>query len=235
MMDNKNTTCVIMQPTYLPWVGYFDLIQKADVFVFLNDVQFAKQSWQVKNRIKSQGKELMLTLPVKKSPLSTLIKEVQIDNTKKWKQNHLKSIFYNYNKSDFFNEVYPVLESLLDHNTTTLAELNIAIIKDISHRILGEKNFINSCDLAIKSKDKIDRIIQICKAVDATNYLSPKGSIGYLESMNYEEKFRKAGISFETHEYLPKEYKQMSSPFTPYLSIVDLLFNKGFETAKSLI
>ena len=235
MMDKKNTTCVIMQPTYFPWVGYFDLIQKADVFVFLNDVQFAKQSWQVKNRIKSQGKELMLTVPVKKSPLSTLIKEIQIDNSKKWQKNHLKSIFYNYNKSDFFNEVYPALEYLLHHNTTTLAELNIAIIKDISHRILGEKSFINSCDLIIKPKDKIDRIIQICNAVNATNYLSPKGSIDYLKSMNYKEKFRKAGISFETHEYLQKEYKQMSSPFIPYLSIVDLLFNKGFETAKSLI
>ena len=66
MMDNKNTTCVIMQPTYLPWVGYFDLIQKADVFVFLNDVQFAKQSWQVKNRIKSQGKRINVNSSSKK-------------------------------------------------------------------------------------------------------------------------------------------------------------------------
>ena len=88
MKGYNNKTCVIMQPTYLPWLGYFDLIRQSDIFVFLNDVQFSKQSWQVKNRIKNLSEELMITIPVKKSSLSTKIDMVLIDNTKNWKKKH---------------------------------------------------------------------------------------------------------------------------------------------------
>ena len=86
---NQKKTCVIMQPTYLPWIGYFDLIQRSNVFVFLNDVQFSKQSWQVKNKINSQGKELILTVPVKKTKLATNIDQIIIDQSKPWKKSTL--------------------------------------------------------------------------------------------------------------------------------------------------
>ena len=109
MKGYNNKTCVIMQPTYLPWLGYFDLIRQSDIFVFLNDVQFSKQSWQVKNRIKNLSEELMITIPVKKSSLSTKIDMVLIDNTKNWKKKHLKSIYLAYKKSEFFDEIYPIM------------------------------------------------------------------------------------------------------------------------------
>lgn len=232
----QKKTCVIMQPTYLPWIGYFDLIQRANVFVFLNDVQFSKQSWQVKNKINSQGKELVLTVPVKKTKLATRIDQIIIDQSKPWKKKHLKSIYYSYVKSEFFKEIYPIIEQLFSNQTDSLAEFNMEIIKTISHKLFGQKEFIDSRDLEINSKDKLDRIVQICKTVNATEYLSPAGSMGYLEVMNYKERFSEASLDFAAQNYLPVSYQQISnSDFLPYLSIIDLLFNKGLNESQKTI
>lgn len=232
----KKRTCVIMQPTYLPWVGYFDLIKRSNVFVFLNDVQFSKQSWQVKNKIYSQGKELLLTVPIKKTKLATTIDQIIIDQSKPWKKKHLKSIYYSYIKSEYFKEVYPIVEQLLLQENNSLAEFNMEIIKTISSKLFGQKEFIDSRSIEINSKDKLDRIVQICKKVNAKQYLSPAGSMGYLESMNYKEIFSEASLDFVTQKYIPIPYQQMSSStFLPYLSIIDLLFNKGFNKSIQVI
>jgi hypothetical protein len=232
----QKKTCVIMQPSYLPWIGYFDLIQRSNVFVFLNDVQFSKQSWQVKNKINSQGKELVLTVPVKKTKLATNIDQIIIDQSKPWKKKHLKSIYYSYVKSEFFKEIYPIIEQLFSNQTDSLAEFNMEIIKTISHKLFGQKEFIDSRDLGINSKEKLDRIVQICKTVNATEYLSPAGSMGYLEEMNYKERFSEASLDFAAQNYLPVSYQQISnSDFLPYLSIIDLLFNKGLNESQKTI
>ena len=225
-----------MQPTYLPWVGYFDLIRRSNVFVFLNDVQFSKQDWQVRNKINSQGKELLLTVPIKKAKLATTIDEIKIDQSKPWKKKHLKSIYYSYIKSEYFKEVYPIVVQLLLQENNSLAEFNMEIIKTISSKLFGQKEFIDSRSLEINSKDKLDRIVKICKKVNATQYLSPAGSMGYLESMNYKEIFSEASLDFVTQKYIQIPYQQMSSStFLPYLSIIDLLFNKGFNKSIEVI
>ena len=139
MKSHNNKTCVIMQPTYLPWLGYFDLIRQSDIFVFLNDVQFSKQSWQVKNRIKNLSEELMITIPVKKSSLSTKIDMVLIDNTKNWKKKHLKSIYLAYKKSEFFDEIYPIIENVINTEVDFLSEFNTIIVKKISSLLFGNK------------------------------------------------------------------------------------------------
>ena len=235
-MNSKiKKTCVIMQPTYLPWVGYFDLIHRSDVFVFLNDVQFSKQSWQVKNKIISQGNELTLTVPIKKASLSTIIDQIIIDDSQPWRKKHLKSIYYSYIKTPFFEEVFPVIERVINNKSNCLADFNVEIIKILSNRIFEKSFFIDSRHLKIYSKDKLDRIIKICQEVGATDYLSPAGSVAYLESMNYEQRFSNASIKFSIQDYSPKKYTQLNQPFKPFLSIIDLLFNKGFEKAKTII
>ena len=228
-------TCVIMQPTYLPWIGYFDLIIQADIFVFLTDVQFSKQGWQVKNKIKSKGSEIMLTIPVKKSPLNTLINQIEIDIAKQWKKNHLKSMYYNYIKSEFFNEVYPFIEQIYLFETSNLSEFNIYIIKAIVKKIEIGTKLVDSSKLIIDSKDKLDRILKICAVFNANQYLSTPGSLKYLEKMNYKERFKREKIKFRNHQYNHPIYKQIYKPFTPNLSIVDLLFNNGFKKCKNLI
>ena len=110
------------------------------------------------------------------------------------------------------------------------------IIKTISSKLFGQKEFIDSRSIEINSKDKLDRIVQICKKVNAKQYLSPAGSMGYLESMNYKEIFSEASLDFVTQKYIPIPYQQMSSStFLPYLSIIDLLFNKGFNKSIQVI
>ncbi len=235
MKGYNNKTCVIMQPTYLPWLGYFDLIRQSDIFVFLNDVQFSKQSWQVKNRIKNLSEELMITIPVKKSSLSTKIDMVLIDNTKNWKKKHLKSIYLAYKKSEFFDEIYPIIENVINTEVDFLSEFNTIILKKISSLLFGNKDFIDSRCLKIRTIDKIDRIIKICKEVKATEYLSPAGSLSYLESMNYKERFSNANLHFRVHKYEHKKYNQRHYPFTPNLSIIDLLFNTGIDQSKKII
>ena len=153
MKGYNNKTCVIMQPTYLPWLGYFDLIRQSDIFVFLNDVQFSKQSWQVKNRIKNLSEELMITIPVKKSSLSTKIDMVLIDNTKNWKKKHLKSIYLAYKKSEFFDEIYPIIENVINTEVDFLSEFNTIILKKISSLLFGNKDFIDSRCLKIRTID----------------------------------------------------------------------------------
>ena len=225
-----------MQPTYIPWAGYFDLINRSDVFVFLNNVQFSKQSWQVKNKILSNGNELKLTVPIKKARLSTNIDQIIIDDSQPWRKKHLKSIYYSYLRSPFFNDVYPVIEKIICNKTNImLVDLNVEIIKTLSSKIFDKCFFIDSRDLKIYSDDKLDRIIKICKIVDATEYLSPSGSIAYLEAMNYKQRFSNSSLDFSVHNYIPTKYTQLNSPFRPFLSIIDLLFNEGFKKAKTLI
>lgn len=235
MNQKKKQLCVIMQPTYLPWIGYFDLIKQSDIFVFLNDVQFSKQSWQVKNRIKNQGEELMLTIPVKKSKLLTNLDSILIDNSKPWKKKHLKSIYYSYKRTQFFEEVYPFIEKIILKRSNFLSEFNMQIIQTISKRIFGFKEFIDSRGLNLNSNDKIDRIIKICKKVGSEEYLSPDGALTYLKSLNYQKEFYESSIGIKFHNYKPIKYSQLNEPFLPYLSILDLLFNMGFDQSKKII
>jgi hypothetical protein len=224
-----------MQPTYIPWIGYFDLIRQADIFVFLTDVQFSKQGWQVRNKIKSQQLELTLTLPVKKAPLETLLNKIVIDNTKLWKKNHLKTIYYNYSKSKYFNEVFPFLEELYSFKTDSLSEFNMHLIKEIARKIGLKTIFIDSNLLNIDPKDKLDRIIKICQVVEASDYISTSGSLSYLVSMNYLKIFDEASIFFKINKYNPAVYPQLKNPFIPYLSIIDLIFNVGFIQSNNFI
>ena len=104
-----------MQPTFLPWIGYFDLIDKVDKFVFYDDVQLSKQSWQVRNRIKnSSGNPSWLTLPIKKHPLSTKINEVEINEDKRLIKKIIKAFEHNYSKTPFFHEAYDLIQKNID-------------------------------------------------------------------------------------------------------------------------
>ena len=221
-----------MQPTYLPWIGYFDLIKRSDIFVFLNDGSF-QTKLQV-NRIKNQEKELMLTIPVKKSKLLTNLDSILIDNSKP-EIKHLKSIYYSYKKTQFFEEVYPFIEQIILKRSEFLTEFNMQIIQTISKRIFGNKEFIDSRGLNLNSNNKIDRIIKICKKVGSEVYLSPDGALTYLKSLNYQKEFYESSIDIKFHNYKPIEYSQLNKPFLPYLSIIDLFFNMGFDQSKKII
>ena len=115
----------IMQPTYLPWAGYFEMISNVDLFIILDNVQFEKKSWQHRNRIRTSSGELLLTVPVNTvSKFSQLITEVQISRNTNFVRKHLTSIRNSYSKTKYFDQLFPELEQILNSNQNLLLDLN---------------------------------------------------------------------------------------------------------------
>ena len=209
---------VIMQPTFIPWAGYFDLIDESDIFVFLDHVQFDYRSWQHKNKIKSSSKkELFLTIPVVDGENKQKLKDVLIHKESNFVKKHLKSIFFNYKKSKYFESFYPEYEKILKKNHTHLVNLNYDLISFICKYLKFDSKFIKSSTLDIsEKKDKL--ILEILEKIKSNNYYTPAGSAGYL---NKNTDFVKKKINIFYQEYKCKRYEQLHGDFVQYLSILD--------------
>ncbi len=227
----------IMQPTYLPWIGYFDMIDQVDTFVFLDDVQLVKRSWGVRNRIKTPQGELMLTVPVRKtkSREETFYSNAKINYEEKWTEKHLESIKRAYSKSSNFSEFFPVIEKLLSAKYDTVAGLNISIIKTFAGLLGLNTKFLRSSDLSGIEGAKDERLVSICKKINAGYYLSARGSAEYIERNNPGGAFSKNGIELYYHNYVHPIYKQLSGNFIPFMSVIDLIFNEGLENSLEII
>ena len=204
--------CTVMQPTFLPWLGYFDLIDSVDIFVFLDNVQIVKKTsntWDCRNRIKTVQGELFLSFPIKNrhNINQTLFNNSEIDDSRNWRTKHLKSIEMNYKKSQYFRQVFDFLQT----SFLTASEFT---------DIVGEKD---------------SRLISICNTIDANSYLSPKGSSQYIEKVNTGGAFASTSIDLKYQNYVPYEYPQLFGDFISHLSIIDLLFNVGFDNSLEII
>ena len=217
-------TVSIMQPTYLPWLGYFDLTNRSDIFVFLDTVQLDKRSWQQRNRIKTPNSEIMLTVPVfTKGRFNQEIRDVEIDVSQRFQKKHFNSIQLNYKNSKYYKLYIGELEEIFFSKISRLANLNIKLIKWLSSKIGIKTKFISSSELDV-SGSKTELLINICKEINANHYLSPIGSKGYIEKNNL---FTNSGIQLSYQDYQHPTYNQLFGDFIPYLSVIDLLFNEG--------
>jgi hypothetical protein len=219
--------CVIMQPTYLPWLGYFDLIRRADVFVVLDHVQFEKQSWQQKNRIRNKAGEILLTLPVlHEKGLERRVKDVRIDNSRNALKKHLTSIQLSYSKAMNFGKIYPEIENIYLAQQDYLIDMNISLI-NVGMKYLGiKKEFMYSSKMDVQGT-KVDALVDICKKVGATNYLSPVGSKAYIDENNI---FADNGITLEYQQFTHPTYAQLNYPdFISHLAFIDYLFNTDLK------
>lgn len=229
--------CAIMQPTYIPWLGYFDLIDQVDKFVFLDDVKLEKCSWQVRNRIRSSRGELYLTIPIRRTVGrdKLIINEAVINEGLIWRKTHLKSIFFAYRKAAFFEEVYPFVETLINTKTENLADFNYNVIVLIAKRIGIDKKFIRSSELDNLCGKKDARVVSICKAIGCDEYLSPQGAAVYIERNSPGGEFVKNNMLLFYQNYSHPVYTQLYGEFLPYLSSIDLLFNCGFDGSLEII
>lgn len=227
----------IMQPTFLPWIGYFDLIDQVEIFVFYDDVQLSKRSWQVRNRIKSANGELYLTVPIEKSKQrdELLICEAQISYDENWQYKHLKSLEYCYKKAKHFETVYKFMEDHYSKKDEWLSLFNQEFIVAVSERIGISTTFITSSSLTNIEGSKDVRLASICEKLSSSEYLSPQGSAHYIESESPGGWLTKKGISLYYHFYQHPVYSQRYGEFQPYMSIVDLLFNEGFDNTLEII
>jgi len=232
-----NDVCAIMQPTYNPWLGYFDLLDKVDTFVFLDNVQLVKRSWQTRNRIKTPKGELFLSIPViTPNGQKTLIKDAIIDDTQKWRKKHLRAIEINYRSSPFFDKVFPFIKDLLFFKTKNLADFNINFIQKIAWKIgINSTKIIRASQLEPLEGKKDKRLVEICKKIQCNIYISPQGSASYIEKENPGGAFPSAGIQLYYHNYEHPIYPQLYPPFIPFMGIIDLLFNVGFDKALQII
>lgn len=228
------TVCAIMQPTYLPWIGYFALMDMADVFVFLDDVQLSKQSWQTRNRIKGEsGKELMLTVPIRHAG-EQAIRDVEIDGTH-WAAKHLKSFQQNYRKAPHFADALALYEPALQRGHARLCDLNIALISTIAGRLGIDGRRVRSSDITAKSADRRDRLVDICREVGADTYLSPAGAAGYLSEDDGEGQFAAQGMTLLYQRYEHPTYPQVNGAFLPYMCVLDLIANVGLAAAGAVM
>jgi hypothetical protein len=231
MAEKSNQTVVIMQPTYIPWLGYFDLVRQADYFVFYDDVQFIKQSWQSRNKINSPQGELYLSVPVQKTKHheELMIKDVLIDDKQPWRKKHFKSIQQNYQKAAFYPDYIDEIKSLYDQPVEKLADFNIELIRRITTLLGVSTQFIRSSTLDFEKGPKEEGIIAICNHLNAHHYLSPIGAKEYLDNDKAISAFSNNKIKVEFQQFEPKAYAQNQKAFTPYLGVFDALLNIGAE------
>jgi hypothetical protein len=222
---------VILQPSYIPWRGYFDQIRRADLFIFYDDVQYDKHGWRNRNQIKSaQGKQ-WLTIPVHSAGATqgTRIKDVKIDWSKPWSKNHLKALTISYNKAPSFKKYMPLLESFFSRHDESIADFTIETTIALARELgLKHTRFMRASELEGINGQKTDRLIQILTKVGTTHYISGPSARNYIEN----EKFEAAGISLEYIVYDYPEYPQFYPPFDSNVSILDLLFMTGEEALK---
>lgn len=214
----------ISQPTYLPWLGYFDLMDEVDVFVLLDDVQFEKQSWQQRNRIKTPQGLQWLTIPVVfRGRLEQKIKDVEIRVPDFWRD-HLRAVELNYRRARFFANYYEDLSAILGSSGVLLAELNARLIEWLAKSLGLRTKVLRSSELQQEGK-RTELLANICTRLGATEYLSPIGSAEYL--VKEMEVLTRHGIEVRFQNYVHPEYPQLFPPFAPYACILDLLFNVG--------
>lgn len=212
----------IHQPQYIPWLGYIDKIDKADVFCFLDNVQYKKNDWQNRNRIKTVSGWQWLTVPVS-FRFPQPIKEVRINNTANWGRKHLQALHTNYRKAPFFEQYIDSFQSLFTAEWQDLSDLNIAVVKRLLALLgLGHKRLVLASALST-SDDPNGRLIDICRTLGCDTYLAGSAGANYMDMARFE----KGGINVVFQKFRHPEYPQLFGDFVSHLSSIDLLFNCG--------
>lgn len=214
----------IHQPAYLPWLGYFDKIARADLFIWLDNVQFQKNSFQNRNKILTKDGPAWLTVPVRTSGVlyETPLKDVEIDNSKNWRGKHLASIRMNYGKAPRFDGAFSALSRFYEREWHTL-DLLCRDMLDYFNVLLGVTTPIRRASEMSPGGAKSDLVLDLCRKAGATTYLS--GALGrdYLDLAS----FAAAGIAVEFQDYKHPAYAQAYPGFTPNLAVIDLLMNEA--------
>jgi hypothetical protein len=222
-------TLGVLQPGYLPWLGFFDQVQRSDIFIFYDDVQYDKNGWRNRNRVKSiAGEPHWLTVPVRVRTLGQRLLETEIDNRLAWPRKHMGTIRQFYAKAPHLNRYLPGLEELLlGKKWERLCDLDVAAIKLMCEWLGLKRDMMRSSELSIGG-DRSERLLSLCLHVGADCYLSGNAAQEYLDV----ELFASHGIRVEWQNYQHPIYQQQHGDFVPFLSALDLLFNCGDKSAK---
>jgi hypothetical protein len=220
------------QPQYLPWLGYFDKVRSADLFVVLDKPQFEKNDWQNRNRVKGAQGPVWLTVPVlSKGRSQQSIGDVEINGREDWARKHWTTLELNYRKAPYWGAYAPRLKAVYERPWTRLAELNMALFSVLADAL--EVRTPVQIESRIGSEGQAtERLIDLCRRTGADAYLAGAGGAEYMDP----GLFKAAGIRLLTQHYQHPSYRQQhpKAGFVPYMSAVDLLFNEGPAAARIL-
>lgn len=225
----------IHQPNFFPWLGYFNKIARADLFLVMDNVQFPRKggTWMNRVRLLVGGQPTWVTLPVVRAYHGLrLVREMQIDNAAPWREKLIKTIRTNYARAPFFTEAFPVIAQAVSCPVGNLAEYNLSAISLLTALLgLDTNKLIPGSTLELEDVDSTDLLIAMVKAVGGTSYLCGGGAAGYQE----DEKFAAARIELIYQDFQHPIYPQGDAQFVPGLSVIDALMHCGFEGTSRLI
>ena len=221
------TNVMIRQPGYMPNLGFFKKIQSCDIFVFLDDAQFAKDGFDNRNRIKSSDGVAWITVPLARPVFGKKMNEVLISYETDWQSIHCNQIYQNYKSAPFFFSYWPDIEKILTCKHKKLIDLNFQLIKYFNHTLGITTKTIKSSELVV-TQTKTERLIEICSKLNATCYISGITGKDYLD----EKLFLNSGIKLIYEHFIHPTYRQLHGNFIDNLSIIDLLMNEGPRSQK---
>ena len=228
------TTVVIAQPTYMPWMGYFEAISRADIWISLNSVQFERQSWQSRNRVLSpDGSTTYITVPTRRAALSTPLKDILIAEEHPWAMKHLKTIRSSLTKAAFREEALDLVEPILLDHPRHLADLNYSLIQRFAKALGFEPEWVDASDLNDDGK-RSELVVNLIRAVGGDHYYSAAGSETYMSAE--ADQWDHSGICVEFQRWEHPSYKQLGGRlFVSHLSIIDAIANVGLSATRSMI
>lgn len=222
----------ILQSSYIPWKGYFDMINSVDEFVLYDDCQYTRRDWRNRNKIKTANGTVWLTIPVKvKERFHQRICDTEVDNHA-WCQKHLASIRHQYCRTPYFKEIFPFVETMYGRSQemALLSDINKMFIEELCRLLEIDTLITQSMDYSLESEKPNNRLIELCTKAGAHTYLSGPAAKSYLDESLFEE----SGIAVCWMDYSQyEEYTQLYPPFTHHVTVLDLLFHCGLEGSQS--
>jgi len=222
----------IVQSSYIPWKGFFDLIRRSDEFLLYDEVQYTRRDWRNRNRIKSPNGPLWLTIPVDvKGKYLQAIKETRVSDPQ-WNERHWRSIQASYARAPFYRMHQPMLEELfLGCRSQSLSEINFRFIARFCELLSIPTRLTWSMDYTL-GEGQTERLVALCTQAGATDYLSGPAARAYIEPKLFEQ----AGIGLTYMDYHGyPEYQQLYPPFDHHVSVLDMLFSVGPDASQYML
>jgi len=224
----------VMQPYIFPYIGYFQLVRAVDKFIFYDDVNFIKQGWINRNRILSNGEDLLFTIPLDNASSFKLINETLINDKlfPKWKQKFIRTIEQNYKKAPYYNEVSALVFDIFRLETNSISEIAInSVVRVSAYLQLNTEFAISSKEYNNSSLDREARLIDLCQIENASHYINPIGGKGLYT----KDVFAENGIELSFINSLYIKYNQFNEDFVPWLSIIDVLMFNSIDEVKAML
>ncbi len=226
-------TLAIMQPYFLPYIGYVQLLNAVDTFVLYDDVAFINRGWVNRNRLLVNGKEFLFTVPLKDASQNKRIRDIAFGDDQKWRGKLLQTIRQSYRKAPQFDAVWPVAEAMIQYDAPNIADYILYSVEQLAAYLSINTRIVPSSTIYANEHLRAqERILDICQQEQATRYINPIGG----QELYDKPTFAQANIELFFIKSKPIEYPQFAGyPFIPWLSILDVLFFNDLTQIKTLL